>query len=192
MVTRIHRYMRENKRDYRIGFVPDVVCWTEAPTTMEGLRNQRSRWEQGALETLTYHKRMLFNPRYGRIGLIALPALIVEDVIGPPAELLGYVAVPLLLGLGILSTDVAVAFLCLTFVFGTALSLGTMVLEEWQLRRTPKAGDLLRLGLAAVYENFGYRQINLIYRLRGIWRFLRKDNEWAPVPRVGFSQSRKP
>lgn len=188
VVTRIHRHMRDKKRDYRIEFVPEVVCWTEAPVDLAGLRNQRSRWEQGALETLVRHRKMLFNPRYGRIGLVALPILILEDVIGPPAELLGYIIVPVLLVLGFLTSDVAVAFLCLTFVFGTALSLGTMVLEEWQLRRTPKASDLLRLGLAAVLENFGYRQANLFFRLRGIWRFCRNDTTWAAVPRAGFAK----
>ena len=191
IVTRIHRFMRENGREYRIGFVPEVVCWTEAPATWGGLRNQRSRWEQGALETLVRHRRMLFNPRYGRIGLLALPVVVLEDVIGPPAELAGYLIIPLLLALGLLDGDVAFAFLCLTFVFGTALSLGTLVLEEWQLRRTPKASDLLRLGLAAIYENFGYRQANLVFRLLGVWRFLRKDTAWAGVPRAGFTQSPK-
>ncbi|MCW6533710.1 glycosyltransferase family 2 protein [Sphingomonas lycopersici] len=188
VVTRIHRHMREQRRPYRIDFVPEVVCWTEAPFDWGGLRNQRSRWEQGALETLVRHRHMLFNPRYGRIGMVGLPILVLEDVLGPPLELAGYLAIPILYAYGIVSADVALAFLSLTVLFGTALSLGTLILEEVQLRRTPSARDLAMIGVAAFVENFGYRQANLFFRLRGMWRFARKDSSWAAVPRAGFTK----
>ena len=189
LVVHIHRHMREQKRPYRVGFIPEIVCWTEAPETLAGIRNQRSRWQQGGLETLWRHRRMLFNPRYGRVGMLAMPVTLVEDVLGPPLELVGYLVVPACWALGILSPEVALAFLSLTFVFGTAMSIGTLALEERQLRRTPTAADLSRLAAAAILENFGYRQINLIYRLRGMWRYLRKDSHWASVPRLGFERA---
>lgn len=189
LVTRLHRHLRETGRPYRIEFVPEVVCWTEAPETLPGLRNQRSRWQQGALETLVAHWRMVGNPRYGRIGIAAMPLMVLEDVIGPPAELIGYLVVPICFALGILEPATALAFLSLTFLFGTGISIATLALEERQLRRTPSAADLARIALAAVLENFGYRQINLIYRWRGVWRFIRKDSAWAAVPRTGYKQA---
>lgn len=189
LVVRIHRHMREQKRPYHIDFVPEIVCWTEAPETLGGLRNQRARWEQGGLETLWAHRRMLFNPRYGRIGMVAMPIQLLEDVLGPPLELLGYLVVPILWWMGLLSGEIALAFLALTFVFGTAISIGTLALEERQLRRTTNAADLSRLALTALLENFGYRQVNLVYRLRGMWRYARKDGSWAAVPRVGFDRA---
>lgn len=188
VVTRIHRRMREQKRPYRIAFVPEVVCWTDAPESWRGLRNQRARWEQGALETIVEHRRMLFNPRYGRIGLIGMPLIVIEDVLGPPCELFGYLLIPILYFLGIGSGTVVLAFFSLTVLFGTALSLGTLALEEMQLRRTPNARDLFMIGVAAVVENLGYRQVNLAFRTYGMWRFYRKDNRWAAAGRAGFSR----
>lgn len=188
IITRIHRYMREQRRPYRVAFVPEVVCWTEAPHDWEGLRNQRSRWEQGALETLVRHRRMLFNPRYGRVGMIGLPLLVIEDVLGPPCEIFGYLLVPLLYLLGLTSGEVVVAFFSLTVLFGAAISLGTLALEEMQLRRTPSARDLLIIAVAALLENFGYRQANLVFRLRGMWRYFRKDGSWASAARAGFAK----
>lgn len=189
LVVRIHRHMREQGRSYRIEFVPEIVCWTEAPESLGGLRNQRMRWEQGGLETLWWHRRMLFNPRYGRIGLVALPLQLLEDVFGPPLELAGYLLVPICWWLGLMSGELMAAFLGLTFVFGTGISVATLALEERQLRRTPTAADLARLAAAAIIENFGYRQANLIYRLRGMFRFARQDKRWAAVPRVGFDRT---
>lgn len=188
LVVRIHRYMREQKREYAIKFVPDIVCWTEAPANLAGIKGQRSRWQQGALETLQRHRKMIFNPRYGRIGMIAMPQLILEDVIGPPAEVIGYLVVPAAIVLGILDPMMALAFLGITVMFGTGLSLGSLALEEVQLRRTPSAYDLLRVGEAALLENFGFRQMNLIYRLRGVRSYMRKDTKWEAVPRIGFNQ----
>ena len=186
VVTRLHRRTREAKRPYRIGFVPEIVCWTDAPETWRGLRNQRARWEQGALETITRHARMIGNPRYGRIGMIGLPLIVIEDVLGPPCELFGYLLIPLLYFMGIESGAVVLAFFSLTVVFGTALSMGTLALEEVQLRRTPRARDLAIIGLAAVVENLGYRQANLAFRIYGMWRFFRKDTRWASAGRAGF------
>jgi cellulose synthase/poly-beta-1,6-N-acetylglucosamine synthase-like glycosyltransferase len=188
IVTRIHRYMREQGRPYRIGFVPEVICWTEAPYDWEGLRNQRSRWQQGALETLVRHRRMVLNPRYGRVGMIGLPLLVIEDVLGPPCEIFGYLLVPLLYLLGLTTGEVVVAFFSLTVLFGTAISLGTLALEELQLRRAPSARDLFLIAVAALIENFGYRQANLVFRLRGMWRFFRKDSSWASAARAGFAK----
>lgn len=187
LVVRMHRFMREHKREYDMAFIPDIVCWTEAPVALKGLDNQRARWQQGALETLQLHRTMIGNPRYGRIGLLAMPHIVLEDILGPPAELLGYFVLPAAALLGLLDPVMAIAFFFVSVVFGCALSVGTVVLEERQLRRTPNAKDLLRIGIAAVIENFGYRQINLWYRLIGFRRFIRKENDWAAVPRVGFA-----
>ena len=188
LVVRIHRYMREQRRKYAIKFVPDVVCWTEAPANLAGLKGQRARWQQGALETLQRHRKMIFNPRYGRIGMIGMPQLILEDVIGPPSEIIGYFVVPAAILLGVLDPMMALAFLGLTVLFGTGLSLGSLALEEVQLRRTPNARDLSRIGEAALIENFGFRQVNLLYRLRGIRSFFRSDTRWEGVPRTGFGK----
>ncbi|WP_199799741.1 glycosyltransferase family 2 protein [Pseudoblastomonas halimionae] len=187
LMIHLHRYLRDKQVPYSFDFVPEIVCWTEAPATLGGLRNQRARWQQGALETLNRHRSMLFNPRYGRIGILMMPQIVLEDVLGPPAELIGYIVFPAAYLLGVLSGEAALAYLFLTFVFGTGLSVGTLALEETQLRRTPNARDLARIAVAAVVENFGYRQVNLVFRLIGIKRYFRGEKGWSAVPRVGFN-----
>ena len=132
---------------------------------------------------------MLLNPRYGRVGMIGLPLLVIEDVLGPPCEIFGYLLVPLLYLLGFTSGEVVIAFFSLTVLFGAAISLGTLALEEMQLRRTPSARDLFLIAVAALLENFGYRQANLVFRLRGMWRYFRKDGSWASAARAGFSKA---
>ena len=186
LIVRLHRHCRDRKQSYRIAYVPEPVCWTEAPQTLAVLGRQRARWQRGALETFATHKAMLFNPRYGRVGLLGFGSILLIDVLGPIAELIGYVIVPLFWMLGALSPAFLLAFLAVTFAFGVAVSVGALALEEAELRRVPRVRDLVVLTFAAVAENFGYRQMNTIWRVCGVWQWLSGAKMWGDMQRVGF------
>jgi cellulose synthase/poly-beta-1,6-N-acetylglucosamine synthase-like glycosyltransferase len=189
LVIKIHRHLRDRGEDYAITFIPEPVCWTEAPESWRVLGRQRSRWQRGALETFFRHKDMLLRPRYGRIGSLGFLHVLLVDVLGPPVEVLGYVLVPLLWGLGLLSVDYLLAYLALTFVYGIFVSVGSLILEEIELQRFPRARDLLILTLVAILENFGYRQISNLWRVQGFWQYLRGKQGWGTMTRVGFKRA---
>ncbi|MDE2340564.1 MAG: glycosyltransferase family 2 protein, partial [Alphaproteobacteria bacterium] len=188
LVVRLQREAYERGRRVRVGYVPDALCWTEAPITFAGLRNQRTRWQQGALETLERHKIMLFNPTYGRIGMLAMPLMLIEDVLGPTAELTGYIMMPTFYFIGISPLSVLVAFYALSLLFGTLLSLCTLAHEELQYRAAHRVKDIAILVMCSLLENFGYRQSCAWFRLRGIYKRVRGNTTWAAVPRVGFAK----
>ncbi|WP_344705936.1 glycosyltransferase [Sphingomonas swuensis] len=189
LVVKLHRHMRELKRPYRIDFIPEPVCWTEAPEDLTILGRQRARWQRGSLETFVKHRDMLFNPKFGRIGFLGFGQVLVVDVMGPIIEVVGYVLIPLLWAVGLLAVDYLLAFLAVTFTFGIFISVATLILEEVELRRFPKARDLAILTFVAVAENFGYRQISNFWRLRGVWQFLRKQQGWGTMTRKGFQSA---
>lgn len=189
LVVKLHRYMRERGRPYRVEFIPEPVCWTEAPEDLTILGRQRARWQRGALETFFKHRDMLFNPCYGRIGFVGFGQILLVDVLGPLVEVLGYLLVPLLWALGLLAAEYLLAFLAITFTFGVFVSVATLILEEVELRRFPRTKDLTILTLVAVLENFGYRQLSNVWRIRGFWQFLRKKQGWGQMTRKGFQPS---
>jgi cellulose synthase/poly-beta-1,6-N-acetylglucosamine synthase-like glycosyltransferase len=188
LVVKFHRYMRDIRRPYRIVFTPEPVCWTEAPESLKILGRQRSRWQRGALEAFFKHRDMLMRPRYGRIGAVAFGHMFLVDVLGPIVEILGYVLIPIMWGLGLLSADYLLAFLAVTFNFGVVISVGSLILEEVELRRFPRARHLAVLTAAAVLENFGYRQLNNLWRIRGLMQYLRGTSGWGDMTRVGFAR----
>ncbi len=188
LVVRLHRHFRNQKKRYRIAFVPEPVCWTEAPEMLAVLGRQRSRWQRGSLETFFWHIDMAFNPRYGRPGMLGLPHVLIVDVIGPILEIAGYLLIPLLWVLGLLSWPWLAAFLALTFAMGVSISIFSLLLAELQLRRFPSWHQLTVLGLAAILENFGYRQLNNFWRIRGWWQFLTKKQGWGEMTRKGFNR----
>jgi cellulose synthase/poly-beta-1,6-N-acetylglucosamine synthase-like glycosyltransferase len=187
LIVRLHRAMRDERRSYRVVYVPDPVCWTEAPESTGMLRRQRRRWHRGSLETLFIHRRMLFNPRYRAAGLLGLPALLLFEVLGPLIELSGYgVAIAAALS-GALSLSAFLIFLAVAILYGLLLTLGSLVLEDFAFGRHPGWRDLVRLLAFALAENAGYRQLVHIWRLEGFWQLVRKG-EWGTMERKGLAR----
>jgi cellulose synthase/poly-beta-1,6-N-acetylglucosamine synthase-like glycosyltransferase len=191
LTTRMHRTLREKKAKYRIVFVPDPVAWTEVPDTLRVLGRQRDRWHRGLTDTLLRNKKMLFNPRYGTVGLLAMPYFLLFEWFGPIIELLGYVAFVLGLALGIINLEFALLFFIVAVGLGALLSVAAVFLEELRLRRYPRWRDLGKLTAYGILENFGYRQLNTYWRVKGLISFIRKNTEWGEMERKGFAPAKK-
>ncbi len=188
IIVKLHRHLCDVEAPYGIRFVPDPVCWTEVPETLSVLAGQRRRWQRGSLETFFKHVPMLGRRRYGVAGTVGYLNMLLSDVLGPPLEALGYLLIPALWAGGVFGLDFFLAYLALVFAFGVFISVGALILEEVTLRRYPAPRDLAWLTLAAVGENFGYRQINNIWRVMGWWEFLRRKKGWGTMRRKGFGR----
>ena len=186
LVLKLHRHLLDQRRDYRISFIPEPVCWTEAPQQLRVLASQRARWQRGSLEAFFKHRDMLFRTRYGRVGWLGFGNMLVVDIIGPPAEVIGYFLVPVMWWAGLISWPLVLAYVALTFTFGVFISVGSLVLEELELRRFPRPTHLAVLAMVAVIENFGYRQISNLWRMHGWWQFLTRQKTWGTMVRAGF------
>ncbi|MDO9235584.1 MAG: glycosyltransferase family 2 protein [Aquabacterium sp.] len=188
LVIKLHKHMCNSGRRYAMRYVPEPVCWTEAPETFKVLALQRQRWQRGALEVFFKHRDMMLKPRYGVLGMVGFPNNLVIDVLGPLAEFTGYLLMPILWMAGRLNGDFILAYTSLFFLLGVFISICSLILEEMELRRLDNWQDLLKLGLVAVLENFGYRQYNSFLRLVGWWEFLRKKKVWGEMTRKGATR----
>jgi cellulose synthase/poly-beta-1,6-N-acetylglucosamine synthase-like glycosyltransferase len=185
LVVRMHRHLRDRKQRYRIGFVPDPICWTEVPESLRVLRRQRTRWQRGLIDTLWRHRGMMGRPRYGMVGLVALPGFAVFEMLSPIIELSGYVLLPLLLLLGYLDASYAGAFMVLSILYSILVSVLAVLLEDITFRRYPRARDMAVLVGAAVLEHLGYRQLTVWWRVRAFWEYWRGDLSWGAMERRG-------
>ena len=186
LVVRLHETLRREGRAYRIPFVADPVCWTEVPESWSVLKRQRNRWQRGAIDSLWLHRRAMFRPRFGAVGLFAMPYFLFFEVLAPIAELLGYVLVVVGLAIGRVSVAVGVGFFVVCVLFGILLSVGAVVLDELTARRHPSVRDVLRLFGAGVVENLGVRQMVAVWRLKGTYDWFRGNTTWGAMERRGF------
>jgi len=191
LVVRLHRHLRQQKLRYEIPFIPDPVAWTEVPESGRILSRQRERWHRGLIAAMWQYKSMLFNPRYGRVGLLAMPFFTFGEMLAPLVEVLGYV---LTLGgffLGVVNLNFALLFILVAWGYGMLLSLWAVVLEETSFRRYRRLGDLGRLLMYAMLENFGYRQRTVWWRLKAFWSVFKHKQVWGEMTRKGFETAGK-
>ncbi len=189
LVLRIHRRLLDERRDYRVEFVPEPVLWTEVPSTFRVLRNQRRRWHRGLWETLWAYRGMLFRRRYGRVGWLALPYYWVFELCAPLLELFGLLVVPLGLALGLVDVAYAALFLLLAYALAILVTLAAMLVDEWAFHRNERWRAVAITIAAAILENVGYRQLTVWWRLEGWWASLRRRQQvWGVMTRTGFDE----
>jgi cellulose synthase/poly-beta-1,6-N-acetylglucosamine synthase-like glycosyltransferase len=186
MVVRLHRYYRERKEPYRITSIPDPICWTEVPSDVRTLRRQRNRWQRGLWETLWLHRSMMLNPKYGRLGVFAVPYFWIFEALAPVIEVVGYVMLPIGLATGYLDGNFALLFLSLAIVYGMLLSQLAMGIETFLLSRYSRLSDRVILFVAAFLENFGYRQMLVFERFVAMFQVIGKKGHWGQMERTGF------
>ncbi|HEV2618144.1 MAG TPA: glycosyltransferase family 2 protein [Candidatus Acidoferrales bacterium] len=189
LVARIHRKMLDEKKEYRITFVPDPVCWTEVPPTAKALGRQRARWQKGLMDVLWSNRDMLFRRRYGRMGAIALPYLWIFEFLAPVLEILGIVTIILAATVGALSRGFFIEFVIYGYLFAAMISVGAVLQEELTYRRYNDWRDVAWLVLCCFLEQFPYRQMHLIWRLQGMWQYARGDVVWRSIERVGLEEA---
>lgn len=187
LIVRLHEHMRRKKIKYNIKFIPDPVCWTQAPESLKDLRSQRRRWQIGLMDSLFRHKKVLFNPMYGTIGLLAAPYFWLFEMIGPVIEVIGYVLIPLSYFTGILNIRFFILFLVASILYGVILSLGAILLEEYTFNKYPSLRQLIKLTFYGILENFGYRQLTVLFRIEGIIKFRKQRHTWGKIKRKTFS-----
>jgi cellulose synthase/poly-beta-1,6-N-acetylglucosamine synthase-like glycosyltransferase len=187
LVLRMHRTFREQKRRFRIVFVPDPVVWTEAPETLDGLRRQRKRWHRGLLQCLWWERRMALRPSQGVLGMLGLPYLWLFEAGGTVIEVVGYVVIVVSALLGELNTSFLLLFMLLAMAYGVALSVSALVMDDARSLRSQSAGDIAWLLLCTVIENFGYRQLLAMWRFTAmIDQMAGREATWDPLARKGF------
>jgi cellulose synthase/poly-beta-1,6-N-acetylglucosamine synthase-like glycosyltransferase len=189
LTLRLHRYLRDRGEPYRIAFISDPVCWTEVPESFATLSRQRRRWQRGLWEGTRRHARMFANPRYGVVGLVAMPYFVVFEFLSPVFALGGLVVTVLWWILGGLSTLYFGAFLLVSIGLGLTLTTAALALEEFSYHRYRRRREILRLLAYAVLENVGYRQLHDLWRTIGYVDIARGTTGWGAQQRRGFATS---
>lgn len=198
VVVRMHRYLLDHGFPGRVKLLPFAVAWTEAPENYKDLGKQRARWFRGLLEVLVYHRACMFRPRYGAVGLFALPYQLLFEAACPLLESFGlctllasvFVGVFTWNGLAALFTLAIAANFCLNTLsvwLCTHTERPTRGVQGTSLFAYQSLRDASLLVLSGFLSNLGYRQYLVAWQLRGLWDFLRGKKGWDKFARKGFA-----
>jgi len=186
LTVRLHAGMRRRGVRYRIQQIPETVCFTEAPESVAVLSRQRDRWQRGLFESLWRHRAMMLNPGYGSIGMIGFPFYVLFELLGPVIELCGYAWFAMTTILGVANPTFALLFAVIAVVWQFLISVETLALDQMYTKMYIGSKDRAFFLLAAFLETFGYRQLTLLARIRGLVRKFQGEKGWGRMVRKGF------
>ncbi len=186
LVVRIAALMREKGLKYKINYCYNANCWTEVPEELAPLKRQRYRWHRGLIEILHFHRRTLFNPKYGKMGMLSMPYFFIFEMVGPLIEIQGYLMIVAALLLGILNWEIALMLFGASILLGVLVSIASLEIAEKD-NNYFNYGDVMKLVSCAVIENFGVRQLFSFWRVIGYLKMFSKTQSWGSQVRKGFA-----
>jgi poly-beta-1,6 N-acetyl-D-glucosamine synthase len=166
--------MAINRCGWKVVYEERARAWTEAPSTVAGLWKQRYRWSYGTMQAIWKHRRAVLDREHWAIGRVALPSMVLFQVIFP-------VLAPLLdlwVLYGLLFLDPAPVLLA--WVAFTA----TQVLLAAYAFRLDK--ESLRPLWAVPVQQFVYRQLMYLVVIQSaVTAVMGIRLPWQPMERTG-------
>jgi cellulose synthase/poly-beta-1,6-N-acetylglucosamine synthase-like glycosyltransferase/peptidoglycan/xylan/chitin deacetylase (PgdA/CDA1 family)/spore germination protein YaaH len=180
--------LRIQTAGYRVIYDDQAIAWTEAPETFAGLAKQRFRWSFGTLQCLWKYRSVVLRPRYGMLGMIALPQVwLFQIIFGLISPLVDLALLWQIISTGIdylqhkqqadttnlVITSTYYALFTLVDVSAAALAFALEKKEDWKL--------LWWL----IQQRFGYRQIMYYVIVKSVVRALHGSHVgWGKLDRT--------
>ena len=189
LVVRIRRYMSEHGLDYDVVYIPDPLCWTEVPSSLKVLARQRSRWTRGTMETLYTHRKLFFNRKYKKLGLLGYPYWLAFEYLAPIIEFLGICWFIFLVITGSLNWPFFLLLLGFVYFFAVSLSIWSVLFVEITFHKYEKRRDVMRLVAIAFLEPLFYHPMVMLMNIKGNIDKLLQRNKWGKMERKGFGKN---
>ncbi len=191
LVLKLHSFHRRNQLPYRIGYEPRAVCWSQVPSSLKDLKNQRRRWQIGLMTSLLNHRSMAFNFNYGFIGLFSYSYFIIYEMLSCLVDTFGLMFILLSYFLGYLNFSFFITFMLIYIVYNTIISMSAIKFEEYMFRESLSRFSKWKLMLFSVIENFGYRQVVSFYRLSAFIGYRKQKHQWKKINRIQHNKMRR-
>ena len=188
IIVRMRRYMEEKNEKYKVSYIPDPLCWTEAPDSYKIFISQRNRWTRGTIETLKKHRKIGFNPKYGSFGMLSYPYWLIFERLAPIIETVGILYFVILIVLKEVRWEYALSFLFLAYLFSVLFSIVALYSEELTFHQYKKRGTGYKLVLLSALEPFVLHPFILYAAIRGnIDYYFNKNKKWGEMVRKGMT-----
>ena len=188
IIVRMRRHMEEQNVKYKVAYIPDPLCWTEAPDNYKIFISQRNRWTRGTIETLRKHRRIGFNPKYRSLGMLSYPYWFFFERMAPVIEVVGILFFSILVMLQSVRWDYALAFFVVAYLFSITFTLVAIFSEELTFHEYKKKGTGLKLITMAILEPIILHPFVLYAAIRGNYDYyFNKKKKWGVMVRKGMN-----
>jgi poly-beta-1,6-N-acetyl-D-glucosamine synthase len=191
LVVRMRKYMVQKKEKYKVGYVPDPLCWTEVPSNLNVLGRQRNRWTRGTIDTLFIHWNIFLNRKYGFMGMVSHPFWVFFEWLAPIVEIVGIIYFLVIAFLGNPNWPFFYVMLFFVYTFAITFSSYAILYDVLAYNRYKKKRMIIKLLLTAWIEPIIFHPLVVFWALRGNFDyFIRKKKTWGTMTRVGFANQK--
>ena len=189
IVVRMRKYMEETKQKYKVAYIPDPLCWTEAPDNYKIFTSQRNRWTRGTIETLKMHKNIGLNPKYGILGMLSFPYWFIFERMAPIVEVLGMIYFILLVIFRDLNWFFVLGFFLSAYLFSLIFSFVAIFSEEFTYHQYKKKGTGRDIVFTIFLEPLILHPFVLYAAIKGNFDYyFNKNKKWGVMTRKGLSK----
>lgn len=192
LIVRMRLYMEDRKLPYKVAYIPDPLCWTEAPDSFKILGRQRNRWTRGTIETLRTHKKMFLNRKYGVLGFMSYPYWFLFEFLAPIIEFVGFIGFIIFAFLGMIDWEWFFALLIFLYSFAILFSTFAILMEVLTYNQYRKKADIFKLIATALIEPIIFHPFLVWSAIKGNIDLLRKKKSWGEMSRKGFNATAVP
>ena len=159
IIMRIHDESLKHQIPYRIRYAPGAIAWSAQPRTIKGLWEQRQRWQNGLLRSLSRHAKMLFNPKYGKVGFLGLPFYVIFEIFGPVVEGIAYLTLIAALWTKTIHIHELIWLLILAWTYIFILSVSSLLINFLTFNQYHQKSDLFKLLWLNLIDVIFYRPL---------------------------------
>lgn len=183
LVVKLHAYCRENDIPYRIRYASNAICWTQAPERLRDLCKQRRRWHIGLFQSMTRHKKIMFNPKYGVVGFISYLYFLIYELLSPYIEVFGIATVIMDYFLDLLNVPFMILFFAIYVVYSSVMSLTAFFARVHTVDLKLSFTDVLKAIILCVVEVSFLRLILAWVRATALIGYKKKKSSWGRIER---------
>lgn len=190
LVVRMRAFMQSRNRSHKVVYIPEPLCWTEAPSDYSILSRQRNRWTRGTMETLKLHKYLFCNPKFGVMGILSYPFWFFFEWLAPLVEFAGMICLLIQVAIGGFDFAFAASLVFAVYTFSFLISMTALLAEEFSYFQYKRKRDILKLVFTALMEPICFHPRVVWWAIMGNIDMVKGKKSWGEMTRRGFVQTK--
>jgi cellulose synthase/poly-beta-1,6-N-acetylglucosamine synthase-like glycosyltransferase len=192
ILLRMIRWAHDFDIKYAVRYIPETLCWTEAPQSLKVFVRQRTRWSRGFAQMMMLHKAEMFKFKYGRFGWLILPYNFFFDFLAPIMYTLVAIFYLTMAAVGFVQWQHLGLLALWIYVFSVLHTAITLLWDQFTVRAKDQKAELFTLLLVSLIEPILYWPLVTFASLRGYVHYLFNiEPRWGNMERFGFGDTLK-
>lgn len=187
LVAKMHVFCKKNEIPYNIKYIPEAVCWTQAPEKLKDLMKQRKRWYTGLVQCMIKYKTLFCNYHYGFISFVSYFYYLFFELLAPFIEVIGLITTILAMSFGLLNVPFMIIFYLLYTLFGCVMSLTTFFARIHLSNNKLSLKDISKAFLVCMFEIVVLRFVLMLSRLSTYFGYHKKKMRWDKLDRMDLN-----